>query len=344
MKYSFLIFILFFLAGCLTTGKEETPEMAKLNALVEKGDHAFSANNYIKAVQCYIDAVLEAEVYAPDRLEEIKEKLSSSYLDWARSLYWEAKQGRSARVCQKAINMAKRASDINPRIQIKCKVLIEKLNKDLASIKYEKATDIKELDPMFNQRKLQIDVLCKQAEVFFESGQFMHARDKYEEVLLIDPFNLTAIRGLKKVMKEVTKAGSERKKVEEQERMAEVEWNYVQAIVQKEKQAQKSKSDKSLPNTLEDELSENIIKELNFIDTPLDKVFSILEKEISKALKKDFKFKFEGFSPADKQLAPITFKAQDIPMDAAVRVICEGMKLDFKYLKDTILISPRKTP
>jgi general secretion pathway protein D len=337
MRYLLFILSLFLFAGCTTPGRVERPELANLNILLKKGDKAFQKNSYIKAVQCYIDAVLEAEELAPDRLDSIKQKLGAAYLDWARSLYWKAKQDRSERLCRKAITMAQRASEIDLRRKIQCKVLIKKLNKDLASIKYENVTDMKTLNPLYKERQLQIDLLCKQAKIFFDSGQYMRARDKYEEVLLINPFNLNAIRGLKKVMKEVTRIGAERKKVDEQERMAEVEWNYVQAIVMKEKQAQKS-----IQNSLEEKLAGCVIEELNFNDTALDQVFALLQKEIRTALKNNFTFKFEGFSPDDKKLAPVTFNVKDIPADDAVKVICEGMKLDYKYLDDNIVVLPRK--
>ena len=343
MRYFIFILSLFFLAGCISIGENDDPALAQLNTLEKKGDKAFRKDNYIKAVQCYIDAVIEAEEIAPERLDKISQKLGATYLDWARTLYWKAKQDRSEKLCLKAITMAQRASEIDSRRAVQCKVLLKKLTKDLASIKYENVTDINKIDPVYEERRLQIDVFCKQAAVFYASRQYMRARDKYEEVLLVDPFNLTAIRGLKKVMREVSRVGSERRKITEQERMAEVEWNYVQTIAMKEKQAQKSQSDQSLPESLEDKLADFIIKELNFKDTPLNKVFSVLQTEISVFLKGDFTFKYEGFSPRDKNIPPLTFDVKNIPASDAIKVICEGMKLTYKFNKDSITISPQKT-
>jgi len=338
MRYLFFIFSLVLLSGC-TTGKEDVTESASLNILLKKANKAYLADNYIKAVQCYIDAVLEAEESAPKQLEAIKEKLGTTYLDWARSLYWKAKQDRSERVCSKAITMAERAFEIDSRREKQCKVLIKKLKKDLESIKYQNVTDITKLDLGYKKRLLQIELLCKQATVFYDAGQYMRARDKYEEVLIIDPFNLTAIRGLKKVMKKVAKIGIKRKNLTEQERMAEVEWNYVQAIVTKEKQSQESESEKPIQNSLEKKLADCIIKELNFKDMPLDKVFAILQKKITTALKNNVTFKFKDFSPKDRNIPPVSFTVKNIPADDAVKVICKGMKLNYKFLKNRIVIS-----
>lgn len=339
IKFSILILIL---AGCATPRFGNDPKAANLNFLVRKAEKASREDNYIKSAQCYVDAILEAEEVAPEHVPTIKSELASVYLDWARSLYWSAKQNHSAKSCYRAINMAERAAEIDPKREVRCRLLIDKLKKELASIKYKNATDLDTLDPDNKVRSMKIALLCKQGAVFIESQQYTRARDKYEEVLIIDPYNLDAIRGLKKVMKELKKSASKRRAVSEAERMAEIEWNYVQAVAEKEKESQGSQLDKELPVTLKDKLNSYIIKGINFQDLPLDQVFSILEKEISIALNNNFKFEFKDFSPADKKLPPVTFKVSEIPADEAVKVICDGMNLDFQYGKDKIVILPLK--
>ena len=189
MRYLFFTVSLLFIGGC-TLSRMGEGETASLNMLIQKAEKAYDDDNYIKAVQCYIDAILKAEEICPDQVEPVKRDLAAVYLDWARTLYWDAKKNRSKKIGMKAITMAERATDIDPRREVSCRLLIDKLRKELASIKYKNATDIDKLDPNNKARALQIALFSKQAAVFFESGQYMRSRDKYEEVLLIDPFNL----------------------------------------------------------------------------------------------------------------------------------------------------------
>lgn len=340
MKYVSCLIVMLLLVGCTSYRFGNDPKAIKLNQLVIKAEKASSKDNYIKAVQCYVDAILEAEDVAPEHVHEIKSELASTYLDWARSLYWEAKKKHSVKTCQKAIAMAGRAASIDPKREVRCRMLIDKLNKEMSSIKFRNETSLSTLDPGNKERSMKIALLCKQGAVFYESKQYTRSRDKYEEVLVIDPFNLEAIRGLKKVMRELKSVGSKRREVSKAERVAEIEWNYVQAIAEKEKAAQESQLDNLKKATLEEKLSDLYLKEINFEALPMDKVFTILEKEIAAALKIDFKFEFKGMEPKDKKFPPVSFKVAEIPADKAIEVICEALKLSYKYDKNKIVISP----
>ena len=82
-----------------------------------------------------------------------------------------------------------------------------------------------------------------------------------------------------------------------------------------------------------------MIEKIDFKDTAVDTVFRDLEKAVSKSLGKKFKFRFEKFSPADKDLPPLTFRVNDIPAIDAVAAICNGLKLKYRVEKNGIVIS-----
>lgn len=335
------LFLILFLAGCQSPRFGNSPETEKLNFLVEKAEKASQKENYIKAVQCYVDAILEAEEVAPQYVHDVKVDLASVYLDWARSLYWEAKKHHSAKSCYRAINMAERAAEIDPKREVRCRLLIDKLKQELATIKYKNAIDRESLDPNNKARAMKIALLSKQAAIFMESRQFTQSRDRYEEILTIDPYNLEAIRGLKKVMNEIKKAGIARSKAIEAETMAEIEWQYAQVIAEKEKKANQSNSTKEAAENLESKLNNCIIDKIDFKDLPLEEVFNQLENKISKTLN-NFKFEFKEFSPKDKKFPPVSFKCSEIPANEAIKLICQGVGLDFSYSKNSLIIFPRK--
>lgn len=227
--------LVIFHSGCNSSKTENSQKRLSISQLHESGNIAYKKSNYIKATQCYIDALLDAEEFAPDKVEEIQINLANNYIDWARTLYWTAKENRSIKICQKAILMTERAAEIDAKRTIQCKALIKKLKKELQFIYTQEKNHKNSFNNDLNDRSMQIKLLLKQGSIFIKYKQYTQAVDKFENVMVLDPFNLEAIRALRNIIKQVNK----KKTIEEE--LNEIERNHIKAILKQRAQDKATK-------------------------------------------------------------------------------------------------------
>lgn len=309
-----------------------------IERLLSKAEAAFCEDDYRLAARCYIDAIVKAEdmsLPAAD-LEYLRHRISAVYLDWSRYLYWEARGSRSVESCVMALEMAGKAADANPSIAPQIKKLCERLDKEIASIAYKRSV---EFDiPDLKARNLKIASLCRQAAILTESGLLAAARDKYEEVLAVDPYNLDAARGLTSVSRKLRAAGAWRRKADIAQRSAEAEWSYVREL--SEREAMSLHGDAGL--SLCESLYACVLDEVDFHELPLDQALALIAMKVSAELDGKFSFEYKDFNPKDDRWPPVTFKTRDIPASEAIRVLCDAVGLDFNCLGQKVILSVRK--
>ena len=238
-----------------------------------------------------------------------------------------------------AIRLCAMALEVNPRSKRKCDTYSTKFKTDLSSMRYKNSTALEKLDPAFAERRYKVDLLSKQASVLKNAGNYMSAKDKLEEVLRLDPYNIEATRDLRKLMKLVAKAGSRRALADKEARNAEVVWKNVAPIERKTTDTAREKLNSSID--LRTRLNDLKLAEIDFKDAPLDKVFTMLEKEIKDSVSKNFKLNYKGFKPSDKKWPQVTFKAKNVPILGALRAICDGIGLSVSCSDDAVELSPK---
>jgi len=226
-----------FHSGCNSYKTKNSQKRISIYKLNKSGNIAYKKSNYIKAAQCYIDALLDAEEFAPDKVEDIQINLANNYIAWARALYWKAKENRSIKMCKKAILMTERAAKIDHKRSIQCYNLTKKLKNELQSLYTQKEEHTNSFNNDLNSRSMQIKLLLKQGSIFTKHKQYTQAIDKFKNVMVLDPFNLEATRALKNIIK------NGNTNITTKEELDEIEKNHIKAIL---KQRAQEKSTKNL--------------------------------------------------------------------------------------------------
>ncbi len=307
----------------------------EIERLLARAEQASREDDYTMAARCYVDAIVKAEELAlPETdMRNLKSRLATTYLDWARFLYWDARSRRSVESCTLAMEMACRAVEADPSLAPRVKHLTERLDKEIASIAYKKSV---EADiPDLKGRNIKIASLCRQGAILNESGLYIAARDKYEQVLVLDPYNIEATRWLMSVSRKLREAGLARRDADAEQRLAASEWSYVSEIAARETQALEDQPQPSI----NERLYGCILDGLDFEELPLDRAFTALAAKISAGLGQKFSFNYEGFNPRDLKWPPLTFKTRGIPASEAIRAICDAVGLDFNYSGEKVVLS-----
>lgn len=334
----FFIVLTAFLTSCAST-KPLTSDQKSLSQSLSSASFAYDADDYSVAAKHLTKALVLAEDVAPSKIRKIRKRLSNVYLDWARSLYWKAKSSNTPEPMARAIRLCAMAAKVNPRSKRKCDTYAAKFRSDLGSIRYKNSTALEKLEPSFAERQYKVDLFRKQAKVLMNAGNYMSAKDKIEEVLRLDPYNIEATRDLRKLMKLVAQAGTRRASADNEERNAEVAWKNVAPVESDTPERIDEKLDSILD--LKARLNDLKLPKIDFKDAHLENVLAMLQQEIRESVSKKFKFNYKGFDPTDKKWPLITFKAKDIPVLGALRAICGGIGLSFSCSNDTIDLSPK---
>ncbi len=303
-------------------------------SLIRDARESRRRNRYSDAAEKY-NTVLR-EYKGTPREEDIRTELGRLYGDWAAETAMRAEDKKDLDAYRKALILSKNAETCAPRLKGKMEHFRERKTEKMKALAFRLAVDIDTIDPEANERKLRVDTLMRQGDKLFNAGSLAEARDTYNQLLVLDPYNEKAVRTLKRVEKRLFEISEERREVTELERISESEWKYAGEIAESINDPSGT-SESALDLSLA--LDTLVIPKLSFEKTPLDKVFRELGIIAFKSgiRKKDF-FIYESFDPADKSFPSITFKAKNIPFSDAVEQVCKAVGLLHETTNNAIII------
>lgn len=208
---------------------------AKADELAREAGKAYQSGAYQKAVDLYMQAIKILQKLGDDptslkNIENCKQAISRCYNYWAEKLYFDAQDSADAKQYEQAIELCKKAAEIWPAAKPRMDELIARFTKLQAAAEFQAKVSPEAVDPGQSARLYSIDVLLKQGDIFYKDRQWDKARDKYEEVIAIDPYNIAAIDAIRRVNLRLYHAGKLRKELTTEEYKAELEWKMVTPI------------------------------------------------------------------------------------------------------------------
>ncbi len=262
MKLKFIIvFILcgpVFIAGIRADEKKTTTPSRK-GASAAMGEEVVSRQNlekqaayYVKrankyyqdnlcelAIENYLNAKAALEKCDPDgvsdyvkrKIDSCDQQIANCYYIWSKTIANEAEELARSQDYDEAIAKCQQAMKIYPQSQKKMKDLIKQYSKMKKVVTYRREISEDTVDPNKENRLYGIAVLLKQGSALYNDGQYDKARDKFEEVLIKDPFNFKAINWLRRVNLKLKIKGHNRANATFTERIAEEQWKTLTPIV-----------------------------------------------------------------------------------------------------------------
>jgi Ca-activated chloride channel family protein len=189
------------------------------------GDYEDGASKLI-AAQLKLDAVSRTDPLVVERKAKTELLLAALYEEWAETIARDAARLAREEQFDDAVDKYRKAMNKNPQRTDEINKKIKDLNKARRFAEFRQATAPQNVDPEKPRRDYEVDRLLAQGEVFFNHRRFSDAREKFEQVLLVDPYNLEATRFLRRVNENFDQLASERREVMKAERIAEVRWKW----------------------------------------------------------------------------------------------------------------------
>lgn len=308
---------LLWFSGCANTGPAaaETPG--------DRAQAAIRAGNYLQA---------EA-IYSVERENGIDcgESLARTYCSHAASLLLQHnRKAPTLADCKEAIRLCELAKKTDFSVAQRSDKLIRDAKHRIEAISFQKAVrDASGLD--LAERKKTIDRLLTQGAIQQKNQLYMPARETYEQILAIDPYQVEATTQLTKLYIRLERAASLRAAAQYAETRASDAWQgIVQVTPVREEKTPFSQGQEDAKRTITElYLRDTIIPKINMEGVSLKNVFQNLSKLAEEAGGHPLSFVYVKFSPDAPEFPPIEFKADKISIEDALGSVCDAMMLDF---------------
>ena len=204
---------------------------------VRKGRSEFVNNKFKEARDYYLTAKQRLEGISGDiprlkkKINDIDEMVATIYYFWAQSIADKAEEMGKAREYDQAIKLCMDAKEMSPTINTRADDLIQRFTQMKDVVKFRDDTSLDLILPTHKQKLYDIDVLFAQGKKYSYDGQYDKARDKFEEILVLNPYHAKTIRFIKLVYGKIYDAGKRRYEDTRKERLTETEWEHVSPIL-----------------------------------------------------------------------------------------------------------------
>ncbi|NMA19305.1 MAG: tetratricopeptide repeat protein, partial [Lentisphaerae bacterium] len=115
--------------------------------------------------------------------------------------------------------------------------LLDRIDRDIknlqtlrSELEFKNETSIQAVIPDIAERDYKIKVKLEEGRIFLDNRRYAQARECFEQVLLEDPFELTAIRNLARINEELKKVADAKLETMLKERLAEVRWRWSEPV------------------------------------------------------------------------------------------------------------------
>ncbi len=265
---------------------EENAEAWQRKAVTAYQEQEFdkAVDYYLKALEILQnqDVTIEEAAAQSSKIEKVKKLIGQSYFCWAEKTFMEAEEFAELGEYDKAIEFCRQALEYFPQAKDKAEVMISKYERMKSSAEYRKETSEDELIPDARSRDKRLALLLRQGQVLVQTQQWAKAMEKYNEVLVIDPYNITAIDALRRVYLKQLDAGHRRRSAVVLERHAEALWGMVAPIVTHTQAAQEADTEETitkidLAGTTQKKLNEITLERIDFDEVSISQVVQFLK-------------------------------------------------------------------
>ena len=246
-------------------GRQEVHQ--KGENLVRKANAAFQKGEFLAACKLYIEAKKEFQKFNSEFFAKstayCDNCIVKCYNEQALRDIAEANRLASNNDFEAAIKVCKEAIKYCPERAEQLEERINYFEKSKVAFDFERSTSIDTLNPDKGKQDYQIQVLLEQGRKLVLRKEYAKAIRKFNDVLLIDPYNDDANQNLLACYNRVNELGNYRRYNTRWRMMSEAAWKFSGPI---------------LPETIDDSMRQNLLGEegRKKVETPL----SQLEKKL----------------------------------------------------------------
>ena len=264
---------------------------SKANKVMAEANDEFVKNRYEEAIKKYLEAIDWMKQISDDdnkffkkRIDQCKEQISKSYYYWSMDMAMEAEKLGQAKKISEAIELCNKAIKAYPPCKKKMEERIASFERMQKTTERRNQGSENNILPGKDEQEYSIQVLLRQAKVLYDAKDYSGAKNKYEQVLLTDPYQDEAIQGLRATNIRIEKIGAGRNFNMFHETTAEVAWKWATPIPAENPAENKESLDKPVSkdlveNKIQQKLNSIKIPRLDFEDVTIPTAIKYLREQ-----------------------------------------------------------------
>jgi Flp pilus assembly secretin CpaC len=367
LQYTFLLIIIFATTPIFAINNqsidstlnksiiEKQEKELKIQYLLKKANDNFFNKNYNNASDQYLEAISlltknnKVTQKNTKRISEIKRSLALTYSAWAEEIFQKAEITSQKGDIKKAIELANQAVEINPKLKDQANHLKKMINQKELKIKFHDLTTDSKNKEINNKKSYNISVIFEQGKILFNKNELNRSKDKFEEILAVDPYNSKAIHYLNLINQKLYKDGQMRKNQMSAQRIADATWASVLPITSENFTGERIDistgqiakiSRKDEKTSLEERLNEIIIPRISFDGVPAVDALLFLKDE-SKRLDPtgegiNLILRLNTNNPDEYK---VDLTVNNMSLKKVIEYICEDAGINFVVKKYAVVIS-----
>jgi len=214
-------------------GRQEVESRA--DALTKEGNRLLSESQYFAARDKYLAAIAELNRYDTplfkEKIEYCHKQIAQCYFNKATDAMEEADRLATSKDYEEALTVLREALKYCPEQSAKINSLIDKYTERRDKVANRESYSKDRLMPNLGAQEYQVQMLMEQGRKLAAAGELGAAHRKFQEVLLINPYNEEAIQNLSGVSTRIGKLGDERVTNSLRRNIAEAAWKLTVPIV-----------------------------------------------------------------------------------------------------------------
>ena len=170
------------------------------NALVIRANKLLTEKKFEQARDCYIQAQKRFEQFSTtefrERVAYCQRMIKQCYIEKAKEAMRIADERAVARDFEEAIKLCEEAIKYCPEERDALQAKIEHYRKRQTAAEQRENLATTKLIPNYASEEYDIQVLLQQGRELINAGEYSRALRKFQEVLLIDPYNADALQNV----------------------------------------------------------------------------------------------------------------------------------------------------
>ena len=204
------------------------------DALVREANLKLVSGDYMGACSLYRKAKMEFKKfnspYFTRRIAFCDSQISKCYFVQAQDAMRAADRSAQRGDFETAIKLCREALKYCPEQADQLEMLIQQYEKRKNYVIERDKTTAGQLLPNQKNQEYQIEILLEQGRKLIAANELGAAIRKYEEILLLDPYNAAAIKSLEAVYLRIDKIGAQRYNATHRRLLSEVEWKFASPV------------------------------------------------------------------------------------------------------------------
>lgn len=321
----------------------------EIDAIMNNARNAHKAKDFDGAEKFYQEAKkfldnkdLTGDIAAEKR-KALDVELKTFYRDWANDLMAKARSEGAKERYSEAMALAGRAALLDPSLDKAVERFVAECKARIKSADYKKETGLDAIYPKNKEDNLKKEQLYREGARYFAAGRYEDAKRSFEQVYLIDPFDMKVTDALNQIYQKMINAGSVRRTIDNNLQYIDAGSRWLEPVLPRgasvktvvESEVKDAKSD-SVYNRME----QIIFPKVEFEDADFMTVVRF------------FNSRSRSFDPARvgveiataldigvlNSLPKITMSFTNMPMSEALRYLCRQVGLEYRIEGGTVVI------